>query len=82
MITPAPGITVLDGMATLAGLRGPGAERSVPQVKLAYLMPRTFDDRVDLSPGAREALARQGRQAPSAAGQPDSGVGRLVDVLA
>ncbi|MHC4127104.1 MAG: hypothetical protein ACYTE6_01590 [Planctomycetota bacterium] len=79
MITPAPGITVLDGMAALAGLRAAGAKRSVPQVELAHPVRRSFEDRLDLSADARDAAGHQrGATVPQAA----SGLGRLIDVVA
>ena len=81
MISPAHGTTVLDGMATLAGVR---PARVAPERPVAPVEPvrRTFDDRVDLSPGAREALAQPRPQVTPAAGEADTGVGRLIDVLA
>ncbi len=78
MISPADGIRLVDGMATLAGLRVPGATRSVPQVEPANAVRRSFEDRVDLSADARDAA---GHQRSAMVAQAASGLGRLIDVV-
>ena len=81
MINAAAGITVLDGMATLAGVR---PARAAPGQPVTPVEPvrRSLEDRVDLSDGARAALSDQLRRAPAGTGRTGSGIGRLIDVLA
>jgi hypothetical protein len=83
MMDPVAGITVFDGMATLAGVRPAGTpvRRGIAPVEPARRL--SPEDHVDLSPQARNAMAA-GRAAPrsDAVAPADDGIGRLVDVLA
>ena len=81
MVNPAAGITVLDGMATLAGVR---PAKAAPGRPVAPVEPvhRSLEDRVDLSDGARAAPSDQMHRAPAGTGRTGSGIGRLIDVLA
>jgi hypothetical protein len=89
MVDPAADITVFDGMVALAGVppaRVAAAKRSVPRVEGVVSSPPAprpaYEDRADLSPGARDALARDVRPATTGANRNDDGTGRLIDVLA
>jgi hypothetical protein len=79
MMDPVAGITVFDGMATLAGVRpaGPPARRGIAPVEPARRL--SAEDHVDLSPHAWAAAHGRGS---ATVHQADGGIGRLVDVLA
>jgi hypothetical protein len=79
MMEPVAGITVVDGMLSLVGVRpaGPAARRGIAPVEPARRP--SYDDHLDLSPGARAAVHGQGS---TQVHQPDGGIGRLIDVVA
>jgi hypothetical protein len=77
MITPADGIRLLDGVATLAGVRPLRAAPGQP-VTPVEAVRRSFEDRVDLSADARDAA---GHQRSAMVPQAASGLGRLIDVV-
>ena len=76
---PVAGITVFDGMLGLVGVRpaGPAVRRDIAPVEPARRA--SYEDHVDLSPGARAMAHGQG--SPNVH-QPDDGIGRLIDALA
>jgi hypothetical protein len=78
MISPADGIRVLDGMATLAGVRPPRVAPGRPVTPVEPVR-RSLEDRVDLSADARDAA---GHQRSAMVPQAASGLGRLIDVVA
>ena len=79
MMEPVAGITVVDGMLSLVGVRpaGTAARRGIAPVEPARRP--SYDDHLDLSPGARAAIHNPGS---TQVHQPDEGIGRLIDVLA
>ena len=79
MMEPVAGITVFDGMLGLVGVRpaGPAARRGIAPVEPARRP--SYDDHLDLSPGARAAVHGQ---RSTHVHQADEGIGRLIDVLA
>jgi hypothetical protein len=79
MMDPVAGITVVDGMLSLVGVRpaGPAARKGLAPVEPTRRP--SYDDHLDLSPGARAAAHGQGSMHLH---QPDHGIGRLIDVVA
>jgi hypothetical protein len=79
MMDPVAGITVVDGMLSLVGVRpaGPAARRGLAPVEPARRL--SHHDQLDLSPGAMAAAHGQGS---TKVHQPDDGIGRLIDVVA
>ncbi|MHC5005795.1 MAG: hypothetical protein ACYTGF_00370 [Planctomycetota bacterium] len=79
MLNPVAGITVVDGMLSLVGVRpaGPAARKGIAPVEPARRP--SYDDHLDLSPRARAAVQGQGS---TQVHQPVDGIGRLIDVLA